>query len=65
MVSRKFKWVSAKAKSELESLRNLQSRMAEYYSGENSYYEDISFNENIWADQNQPIHQEIINLLKR
>ncbi len=65
MVSRKFKWVSAKAKSELESLRNLQSRMAEYYSGKNSYYEDISFNENIWADQTQPIHQEITNLLAK
>lgn len=63
-ITRKFNWVSALDESKKQLLEDLQQQMAKYYSGENNYYADISFNENIWADANQKIQNDIVKELQ-
>lgn len=63
-VSRKFNWVSALDKNMSGQLNTLQSQMADYYSKNNDYYTDISFNENVWLDDRLSTHRDIISILK-
>lgn len=64
-ITRKFNWVSALDSTKKVLLEDLQQAMANYYSGANNYYADISFNENIWADKNQKIQIDIADELQK
>lgn len=59
-MSRKINWVSAIDKNRSKELSLLQNQMQDFYRNSDSYYHDIDFTYNVWADPEKLLQQDLL-----